>query len=434
MSIEFFEIAFSVKSPSLAEEVKQFASKRKKSSCVLQVEGDYVKGKYYSSEYDDQWDSWEPSRKLPGGSSTVKWLLDVMSHGSLVTKAGIKHIESNIKSLEQDVEEYEIMFFKNVPEDFGENCVFFQKCTGDQIVSYEMGATNWEGMWNSRNRDKAKEIFEKHDLEMNHYSVTDSFIGDSLDYLRKKPVFFDLMEEFGEKKAVKRVIGDEELQLKSEIQELLDDLKPWLVSPETIEYNGKTIGIGIYSSNKPKQYTSWGERMRLLYFVESSVAQLGGISYSSAVGSKTDVAIIIRDPEDYTADRQICKYYKIPELVKVTYVFGGENIREKLITDKEYNIGKLAVFKEYLEEFTEAFNQYNTKRISMKKPKPPIKIVFEDQWFEYITKLDNSNPDYHKERQIKAKEMVECSPYIDHDEERIAAVYEARLVGRDFEL
>lgn len=434
MSIEFFEIAFSVRNPSLVEEVKQFASKRKKSNCSLQVEGEFVTGRYYSSEYDEQRDSWEPSRKVPGGSGTVKWLLDVMRHGSLVTKAGIKHIESNMQSMEQDVEEYEIMFFKSAPEAFGENRVFFQKCIGDQIVSYEMGASNWEGMWSSGKRDKAKEIFEKHGLEMHDYSVTDSFIGDSMDYLRKKPIFTELLEEFGEKKAVKRVIGDEELQLESEIQELLDGLKPWVVLPETIDYTGKTIGTAVYDWNLPKQYTSWGERMRLRYFVESSIAQLGGTTNNSTVGTKIDVAIIVREPEDYTTDRKICKYYKIPVIEKVTFVYGGENIVERMLSDKEYNIGKLAVFKEYLEEFTESFNQYNTKRMSMKKPKPPIKIVFEDQLFEYLARLDNSDLGYHKERQMIAKDIVSSSQYINHNEERIAAVYEARLEGREFEL
>jgi len=434
VSIEFFEISFSVKNPDLADLVRQYGSKRKKADCNLQVEGDWIKGNYYSSEYDEEWDGWEPAKKIPSGSSTIKWLLDVMSHGALITKTGIKQMANNLQALEEDVEEYEIAFFKSVPEAFGENCVFLQKCIGNQIVSYEMGAADWEDMWSCRNRDKAKKIFDKHDLDMQDYTVTKSSIGDSLDYLRKKPVFMDLIEEFGDKKVINRAIGDEELQLKSEIQELLADLEPWIVSPETIDINGKTVGIGVYSSNRPKQYTSWGERMRLLYFVESSIAQLGGASNNSNVGSKVDVAIIVRDPEDYTTDYQICNYYKIPEIEKVTFVYGGESIHERMISDKEYNIGKLAVFKEYLEEFAESFNKYNTKRITMKKPKPPIVIVFEDQWFEYLARLDSSNTDYHKERQLKAKEMVTCSPYIDHNEERIADVYHARLEGREIEL
>ena len=434
MSIEFFEITFSVKNPALVEVVKQYGSRRKKSNCKLQVENDFVKGNYYSSEYDEEWDGWEPAKKVPGGSSSIEWILDVMSHGALITKAGIKHAESSLQALEDGVEEYEIMFFKNVPEAFGENCVICQKCIGNQIVLYEMGANNWEDMWSGKNRDKAKKLFEKYNLEMKDYNINKSFIGDSLDYLRDKPIFTDLLEEFGEKKAISRIVGDEEGQLKKEIQELLANLEPWLVSPETIDYDGKTIGIGVYPCNLPKRYTSWGERMRLRYFVESSVTQLGGTANTSTVNSKVDVAIIIKDPDDYTTDYQICKYYNIPEIEKVTFVYGGDIIRERKLTDKEYDIGKLAVFKAYLENFTKNFNQYNTKRLSMKKPKPPISILFEDQWFDYISKLDRSNLDYHNERQKIAKEMVVCSPYINHDDERVAAVYDARLEGRDFDL
>jgi len=434
MSIDFFEISFSAKNSALAEVVKQYASRRNKSNCALNVEDNVVCGNYYSSEYDEEWDGWEPTKKLPGGSNTVKWLLDVMNHGALITEAGVKHAENNLKTLEDGVEGYEVMFCKCVPEAFGENVVFFQRCDGDQIVSYELGALEWEELWSSRNRDKAKEIFERYGLDMKRYNIKDSFVGDTLSYLKDKPVFMELMENFGKRTTTKKAVGNEVEQLKNEIQELLDDLDQWVVSPETIDYVGKTVGIGVYPSNLPKRYTSWGDRMRLRYFVESSVAQLGGTTNTSTVNSKVDVSILVRNPEDYTTDYQICRYYGISEIEKVTFVYGGENIREKLLTDKEYCIGKLAVFKEYLESFTDKFNNYNRKRLSAKKPKPPINIVFEDQWFEYIAKLDNSNMDYHKERQRIAKDMVVSSPYIGGDEERINAVYDARLEGRDFEL
>ena len=57
MSIEYFDVKFSIDSRTLVEALEQYVSKRKKSNCELQLEGNTVYGYYYSSEYDSDYDS-----------------------------------------------------------------------------------------------------------------------------------------------------------------------------------------------------------------------------------------------------------------------------------------------------------------------------------------------------------------------------------------
>lgn len=431
MSIEYFDIKFSINSMNLVEALEPYVSKRKKSNCELQLEETTVRGYYYSSEYDSDFDPWEPSKKLPGGANPTKWFLEVMHHGLLIKRAGEKHIAKELNALEASLESYDVMYCKCSPQ--GLNYVCYQKCDGEAITSYEMGSYGWECLWDSRNRREAKEIFDKYGLEMDSYKVTESFIGDIFSSLKDEPAFIELLESFGEKTTAKRIVGDEEAILKEEIEELLDGLKKSVVSPDSIAYKGKKVGLSLYDSNILKQYTSWGDRMRLQYFVESSLKQLGATYSGSAFGVNMDISILIRNCEHYSKDYDICKYYNINELEEVTFVYGGDPIRKRNLTDKEYHIGQLAVFKNYLERFKEDLNLYNNKRLSKKKPMEQIRVVFEDEWFNYLMELDK-DPEYHQERKKIAEELVYSSPYVGGDQSRINQVYDAQPEGREFDL
>lgn len=431
MSIEFFDIKFSIDSRILVEALEQYVSKRKKSNCELQLEENTVRGYYYSSEYDSDYDSWEPSKKLPGGVNATKWFLDVMHHGLLIKRTGEKQIAKKLNALEESLEAYSVTYCKCSPQ--GLNYVCYQTCDGETITSYEMSSYGWECLWDSGNRKEAKEIFDKHGLDMDSYKVSESFIGDTFSSLKDEPVFIELLESFGEKTTETRIVGDEEAILQVEIEDLLASLNKSVVSPESIEYSGKKVGLSIYDSSQLKQYTSWGDRLRLRYFVESSLRQLGATYSGSDFGVNMDISILIRNHEHYSTDYYVCKYYNINEVETVTFVYGGDPIRKRNLTDKEYHIGQLAVFKNYLEKFQEELNLYNTKRLSRKKPLEPIRVVFEDEWFNYLMELDK-DPAYHQERQKIAEEMVHNSPYVGGDQSRIDAVYNARPEGRDFDL
>ena len=182
-----------------------------------------------------------------------------------------------------------------------------------------------------------------------------------------------------------------------------------------------------------KPYTDWGERMRIRYFVESSLAQLGA-ALGSNFATKTDISVLIRSSEDYSTDYKICKYYNIDSLKTVTYNLAEGGYTEQMnITDEEYHIGKLAVFKDYLERCIEEYKEGNEKRVSKKKPMPPMQIAFEDQLFTYLMELDK-NKDYHESRKRIAKNMIKESPYVGGDLGRAKSIYAAKPEGRDFDL
>lgn len=123
---------------------------------------------------------------------------------------------------------------------------------------------------------------------------------------------------------------------------------------------------------------------------------------------------------------------KIRRCIDYNLTEGGYT-EEMNITDKEYHIGKLAVFRDYLERCIEEYKESNEKRVSKKTPMPAMQIAFEDQLFAYLIELDK-NKDYHESRKRIAKNMVEQSPYVGGDSGRAESIYNAKPEGRDFEL
>lgn len=392
MSIDHFEIVFSITSPKIAERVSNCISKRMKEECKLEIANSNITGFYYSSEHDEEYDDWEPSKKLPSGFNVFKWVLDVMNHGSMINSTGEKELRNNIGELEASIEDYDIMHHKCSPEDYGSNWVCYQKYDGKLITSYEMGSYNWECMWDKNNADKAKAIFEKYGLDMQDYHPKKSFIGDTFDYLKERLVFMDLLEEFGDRKTSEKRLGDEEEIMQDEIEALLSKLKQWVVSPETIDFNGKKIGLNVYEYDAAAGDDE--DVVQKKEFIRNSISRLGGTYSSADVNTATDIAILIRYPEAYCRREhvrkyKIAQYYNMDSIEKVTHHLteGGYTV-EKLISDKEYRIGVLGVYKEYLKKFVEAFTESNDKRINKKNPKPAINIVYEDQWMDYLKGID----------------------------------------------
>ena len=429
MSIEYRTIKFSIKGAMISAEVSKYASKRKKGECTLDIQNDVVKGCFYSSEYDEVFDNWEPSLPVPRYNE-LKWILDVMSHGSLITKAGVKAMTKKIAELDESLEAYEIMHHQCSPQ--GLNFVHYQKYDGNQVCTYAMNTDKWEHMWDINKRKKAETIFSKHGFSMDDFMIYSSFIGDTFDYLKEKPVFMELMEEFADKTVTKKICGDEESILEAQISELLSEIDKWAVSPDSIDYESANIDASLYAINILSPYESWEDRMRLQFFVESCISQLGATKRSST-GTTTDVTVLIRNYKDYANNYGICKYYNIQSLETVTFVWNGPTIKKKNISEKEYRIGQLVVYKEYLEGFLENFNESNTKRTTRKKPKSPIKIVYEDQWFDYLIKLDK-DVTFHEGRQSVTRNMIENSPYVGGNVDKIAGIYNAKPQGRDFDL
>lgn len=439
MNIEHMGITFNIKSSDLADILSKYVVEIKEAETEegesiddsgVFICDERIIGVYYSFE-DEYGEAWELIKKVPDNGHVVKWILDVMVRGGFISETGKTIIEDNIDSIEAGIEDYALMHYRCSPQ--GDNYVYYQKYDGQQIVTYHMDIDLWESMWNDQYIEQANTLFERHGYKMQVYRTSSKFIGNTFFYFKDKPILIELLEAFGEKKVEEKVAGDEIEVWQSKNNELLAELKQWIVSPEMINYEEAIVGLRIYNMSMLKPYEKWGEKMCLCFFVESSLKLLGAAYNNADVNSKTNVAILIRNYEDYSKDYDICEYYNIDSIEERTMVYGGDPIIKKNLSDKEYYIGKLVVFNHYLDGFLKEFNHYNSKRITAKKPKPPIKIVYEDQWFNYLISLDR-DPVYHEKRQLIAKELIASSPYVAGDNRLIKDIYDARPEGRKIDL
>lgn len=352
MSIDFFEISFVIKSHKFTDVITQFISKRKREGCEIKIHDDSVYGTYYSSEYDEQYSDWEPNNELPITDSITKWILDIMNHGNLVTKEGKKYINKNLRDLEDSIEEYNIMLFKCSPQ--GENYVTFQMFDGQQEKMLSMGEYGWDSMWHERNKAIAEEIFSKYNFNMEEYARGQSFIGDTFDYLKDKPILLELAEEFGQKMIIDRTssANSSEKRISFENPEMafFEERK---VEPDEADYKGKIVGMGVVAALYPddEENLYFGNHGTAYDFASRMIKMKGGKT-TKTISVNTDYVVISRQMKNR---------------------YGNDNNRASLAY-RDYCKSQLWTKESILE----------ADRKRQKKGLQEIRIIFEDSLYNWI--------------------------------------------------
>lgn len=352
MSIDFFEITFTIKSKKLAMEIGRFISESKKDGCDLSIKSNVISGSYYSSEYDEQYDGWEPDKKLPFTDSVVEWILDVITHGNLINKEGRTSIGNNLNDLEKDLGEYVIMHFKNSPQ--GENYVSYQIYDGQHERILSMGETAWDSMWSSQRRNRAEEIFNNYNLNIEDFARTNTFIGDTFDYLKDTPLFLELLEEFGQITIIEKTsqgeIPEKVIAFKNPE---LTFFKSREIRPDEAVFKGKTVGMGEIASLYPddEENLYFGNHGPAFDFASRIIKMKGGKT-TKTISANTDYVVV---------SRQMKNRY-------------GDNNDRAASAYKDYCRLQIVVKDNILE----------ADRKRQKKGDSDIRIIFEDSFYDWI--------------------------------------------------
>ena len=389
MSEEKMAIEFAINSMELADVIRNYSSEQMNAYDANEsldldfssfVDADYdgtvytnnniVIGSLIASDYDEMWDGWRPVKPIPEGKDVIKWIAEVIcrgDYGNKIAKEGIEYINNNAESLEKSLKKYKIIHVEIMP--YAESNVHYEEYDGERHVAYRMYPDNWKKMWDASCREEAGAIFEKHQHNMNFYSLKDGIAGDIFNDLYNKPLFMELLKLYGDVKILDVSTGSATRVSSGIKNSSYSFFETREANLDTIDFNKKTICAGtlsfFYDENENAFYGNAGTPFDI---AKKVIEHLGGKT-TKTVSPKTD-------------------YIVVPEYLSLlgerSYLYDGykDELKglKKSVTDADKkrvqkNLPKIAVIKEEnlydwlrakyeeLKATTELFRPYGEIRI-----------------------------------------------------------------------
>lgn len=405
-------ISFSVKNEKLCKAAKYM--KKKKGKLAVNNDTGTVTGHIDINEYGDYSIYWHPTKVIPGGRNITRWLVDAIAHAGYLSEDGYSYIDRHILDIEESIDSYEIISIRYEPEAFGDNYYYCEKYDGETVLTNGFTAITWDELFLGDNKN-VRSIFDRYDKKMENYMPSNFLVGDVFTECNDEDFFLELLDKYGDKRESKKLAGDENLLLEEDIKELISEIGVYSVHPDDIDFKGLRVNINVYGNHQVLVTSDdfycqnrIERQMKMHLFAKSSIELLGAKDNKGSAYRLADAVVVIRDIKDYSEHALV---YGALDYFHINDWEGDPKYHvDNILTPEESDIGKKATFKKYLENEINCIRSANLYKMNMKKPRPPIMVLWEDEFFELLSKLNRSD-EFVKERQTIVDEMLSHEPY-----------------------
>ena len=372
----------------------------------------------------------------PKATDFVNWFLDFINGLDIADSSICKDIEANRHAIEDSLVSSYIEYEVYSTENLDANSHWEERRDNNNIELKGFDSYTWNRVWKDEDHSEIAQLYDGDDVEAispSQYPFWEMISNGAFHHTAENDSFvIKMMDKYGTtKKDLSKgdsEINDRMIKLNEEIEGLTEEINKYAVKASQFNYAGSVIDINVYKYSVLELKDPINEKnptdkqyLKLEAFIESC---LGFIGCKKTTGSKTrqtDAAIVVSNYKDYAKRYRVRQYYNIS--------VDDDRILNQLINEAEYELGEVAVYKQYLEKELKEIEEVNQAKASMKKPKAPIVVLWERDLFDYLVECDNDET-FHTGRQPLVTEILNNGYFRGKGKE----IIKSKIESRDFDL
>ena len=298
----------------------------------------------YETDLGGHWISEEPR-----GGDFIEWLLQFIGELRIVDRAACDEIRDRKEEINESLVSSEIIYEYYNPEDDTFSCHWEERRTQDEIEVKGFDAYSWEKVWSEQNHQEIAKLYNGSIDNIENLSPGEcplwKLLAEGWNSHSSGPEFVRKMMDKYATFRVSKNAGYENPEY--------DFLRKKTIDPDTIDFNGKTIGMApvayLYpDDNENKYYGSLGTA----FDIAKTIVEQNGGKVTKSVSGNTDYVVVsnrmrVRDNRDAI---RLSEDYRM-------YCDGQKRDREKIQESDERR---------------------------KKKSKPEIRVIFEDEFHAWL--------------------------------------------------
>ena len=298
----------------------------------------------YETDLGGHWISEEPR-----GGDFIEWLLQFIGELRIVDRAACDEIRDRKEEINESLVSSEIIYEYYNPEDDTFSCHWEERRTQDEIEVKGFDAYSWEKVWSEQNHQEIAKLYNGSIDNIENLSPGEcplwKLLAEGWNSHSSGPEFVRKMMDKYATFRVSKNAGYENPEY--------DFLRKKTIDPDTIDFNGKTIGMApvayLYPDDNENKYYG---RLGTAFDIAKTIVEQNGGKVTKSVSGNTDYVVVsnrmrVRDNRDAI---RLSEDYRM-------YCDGQKRDREKIQESDERR---------------------------KKKNKPEIRVIFEDEFHAWL--------------------------------------------------